>query len=84
MKGGRKLSEWNLFVKKIYHEGKSKNSKYEFKQALVDASKRKSEIASIKKTSSSLTGGKTRSRTKSRTRSRSRTFAGGTHKHRKH
>lgn len=85
MKGGRKLSEWNLFVKKIYHEGKSKNSKYEFKQALVDASKRKSEIAStkktsIKKTSSSLTGGKTRSRTRSRTR----TLAGGTHKHRKH
>ena len=75
-------------MSEVFWEGKSKNSKYEFKQALVDASKRKSEIASIKKTSSSLTGGKTRSktrsRTKSRTRSRSRTFAGGTHKHRKH
>ena len=37
-------SEWNLFVKKIYQEGKSKDSNYEFKQALKDASKRKSEM----------------------------------------
>lgn len=37
-------SAWNMFVKKIYEEGKSKNSNYEFKQALVDASKRKSEM----------------------------------------
>jgi hypothetical protein len=40
-------SEWNMFVKKIYHEGKAKNSNYEFKQALKDASKRKSEMGSI-------------------------------------
>ena len=40
----RKLSAWNIFVKKIYAEGKAKNSKYEFKQALEDASKRKSEM----------------------------------------
>ena len=44
MKGGRKLSQWNLFVKKIYQEGKSKNAKYDFKQALSDASSRKSEM----------------------------------------
>ncbi len=37
-------SEWNMFVKKIYQEGKSKDSNYEFKQALKDASKRKSEM----------------------------------------
>jgi hypothetical protein len=37
-------SEWNMFVKKIYEEGKAKNSSYEFKQALMDASKRKSEM----------------------------------------
>ena len=37
-------SKWNMFVKKIYHEGKSKNPHYEFKQALVDASRRKSEM----------------------------------------
>jgi len=37
-------SDWNMFVKKIYEEGKAKDPKYEFKQALVDASKRKSEI----------------------------------------
>jgi hypothetical protein len=40
-------SEWNMFVKKIYHEGKAKNSSYEFKQALKDASKRKSEMGSM-------------------------------------
>ena len=37
-------SEWNMFVKKIYEEGKAKDSSYEFKQALKDASKRKSEM----------------------------------------
>lgn len=44
MKGGRKLSKWNLFVKKIYWEGKSKNKNYEFKNALIDAQSRKSEM----------------------------------------
>ncbi len=40
-------SVWNMFVKKIYEEGKAKDSSYEFKQALVDASKRKSEMNSM-------------------------------------
>lgn len=40
-------SAWNMFVKKIYEEGKAKDSSYEFKQALVDASKRKSEMNSM-------------------------------------
>lgn len=44
MQGGRKLSSWNIFVKKIYKEGKSKDSSYEFKNALKDASRRKSEM----------------------------------------
>jgi hypothetical protein len=48
MKGGRKLSSWNIFVKKIYQEGKSKNANYDFKQALSDASKRKGEMGSMK------------------------------------
>lgn len=43
----RKLSAWNLFVKKIYQEGKAKNKNYEFKQALEDASKRKSEMGNM-------------------------------------
>ena len=52
MQGGkRKLSQWNIFVKKIYREGKAKNSNYEFKQALADASKRKSEMGSMKNSS---------------------------------
>lgn len=45
MKGGRKLSAWNLFVKKIYKEGKNQNKNYSFKQALADASSRKSEMS---------------------------------------
>jgi hypothetical protein len=41
-------SQWNMFVKKIYEEGKAKDSSYEFKQALKDASKRKSEMGKMK------------------------------------
>jgi hypothetical protein len=47
MQGGRKLSSWNLFVKKVYSEGKGSNKNYSFKQALSDASKRKSEMGSM-------------------------------------
>jgi hypothetical protein len=42
-------SAWNLFVKKIYHEGHGKNKNYTFKQALKDASKRKGEMSSSPK-----------------------------------
>jgi hypothetical protein len=61
----RKPSEWNMFVKKVYEEGKAKNSNYEFKQALVDASKRKSEMGH----SASASGVK-KSKTAKRSRSR--------------
>jgi hypothetical protein len=45
MKGGKRaLSSWNIFVKKVYREGKNSNSKYAFKDALRDASKRKGEM----------------------------------------
>ena len=47
MKGGRKASPWNLFVKKIYGEGHSHNSSYSFKQALKDASRRKGEMKNM-------------------------------------
>jgi len=46
-------SEWNLFVKKIFKEGKAKNPDYKFKQALVDASKRKGEMGSSSSSTSS-------------------------------
>ena len=47
MKGGkRSLSAWNLFVKKVYNEGKTTNSNYKFKDALKDASRRKKEMGS--------------------------------------
>ena len=60
-------SAWNMFVKKIYHEGKKNNPNYEFKQALVDASKRKSEMGhsstkSHKKSAKKRRGRRTRRR----------------------
>lgn len=39
-------SAWNLFVKKIFNEGRKKNKDYKFSEALKDASKRKSEMGS--------------------------------------
>jgi hypothetical protein len=45
-------NEWTLFVKKIYKEGKAKNPDYKFKQALVEASKRKGEMGSSSSSSS--------------------------------
>lgn len=67
MKGGkRKLSQWNIFVKKVYSEGKSKNSNYDFKQALADASKRKSEMGSV--SARGLTSKKKSKKSKSRSR----------------
>jgi len=40
------MTAWNDFVKKIYHEGHNKDPNYMFKNALKDASKRKSEMGS--------------------------------------
>lgn len=40
------MTAWNDFVSKIYHEEHKKNPDYMFKQALKDASKRKSEMGS--------------------------------------
>ncbi len=82
-------SAWNMFVKKIYEEGKAKNPDYEFKQALVDASKRKSEMGK----SASASGVKKSKHRKSSKRSRGRrasasaAMAGGrrrTRRHRRH
>jgi hypothetical protein len=39
-------TEWNLFVKKIFHEGRRNNANYKFKNALEDASRRKNEMSS--------------------------------------
>jgi hypothetical protein len=43
------MTAWNDFVKKIYHEGHNKDSNYSFKQALKDASARKSEMGKSQK-----------------------------------
>jgi hypothetical protein len=74
MNGGRKLSQWNLFVKKVYKDGKSKDSNYAFKQALQDASKRKSEMASMKSSPATTSSKKSR---KSKTSRRTMSLAGG-------
>lgn len=48
MNGGKRaLTPWNKFVKKVYSEGKSKNSSYSFQEALKDASKRKAEMGAV-------------------------------------
>jgi len=64
MNGGkRKPTKWNLFVKKVFHEGKSKSAKYSFKQALTDASRRKAEIGSSSTSTRkkrTISGGKSR------------------------
>jgi hypothetical protein len=61
MKGGKRaLSPWNIFVKKIYREGKTTDSNYAFKDALKDASKRKGEMGS------SAVAGPTKKNTKRR------------------
>ena len=86
MQGGRKLSQWNIFVKKVYQEGHAKNKDYSFKQALTDASKRKSEMGSSSATatkksrksrsrrSMALAGGKSRRRSLSGGKSRRRSM----------
>lgn len=70
-------SAWNMFVKKIYEEGKAKDPNYEFKNALKDASKRKSEMGH----SASASGvKKSHKRTAKRGR-RSASMAGGKRRH---
>jgi len=85
MQGGRKLSDWNIFVKKVYAEGKAKDSNYAFKDALTDASKRKSEMTSMKSVTASGVKGKSKKSRKSRkSRKMSIALSGGTRKRRRH
>ena len=46
------MSAWNDFVKKIYWENKKKNKNFQFKDALKQASMRKSEMGSSSKNAS--------------------------------
>lgn len=45
----KKLSAWNIFVSKVFKEGKSKNKSYQFRDALKDASARKGEMGTSSK-----------------------------------
>jgi hypothetical protein len=78
-------SAWNMFVKKIYEEGKAKDPNYEFKNALKDASKRKSEMGHAVSASGVKKHHK-RHRTAKRGKSRSASMAGGrrSRRHRRH
>ena len=91
MKGGRKLSSWNIFVKKIYQEGHSKNKNYSFKQALSDASKRKSEMGSVSSSNTAMGTKKSKKAKKGSKKAKKAKKShkkshkkGGTRKHRKH
>jgi hypothetical protein len=87
MQGGRKLSDWNIFVKKVYAEGKANDSSYEFKDALKHASSRKSEMSSMKSvTASGVKKTKKSRKSKKSKNSRKRNIAlsGGTRKRRRH
>ena len=79
------MTAWNNFVKKIYHEGHDSDPSYQFKQALKDASKRKSEMGSM-----NLASGVKKSKKSKRSSRKSKKCCkcppkkGGTRKHRKH
>ena len=76
---------WNMFVKKIYHEGHNKDKSYSFKQALQDASKRKGEMGSSSASSSSSSSKKSRKKSKkSKKMGKKCSKSGGTRKRRKH
>lgn len=73
MKGGKRaLSSWNIFVKKVYGEGKSKNANYGFKDALRDASIRKGEMGSSSTSGKSVKNSKSRKSKKSKKTRKSR------------
>ncbi len=48
------MSAWNDFVKKIYWENKKKNKNFQFKDALKQASIRKSEMGTSKSANKSM------------------------------
>jgi len=77
-------SKWNMFVKKIYEEGKAKDSDYEFKQALKDASKRKSEMGNTASASGVKKSRKSAKRGRSRSASMNLALAGGKRTRKRH
>jgi len=48
----RMASAWNMFVNKVFEEGRMKNKAFSFKEALSEASKRKGEMGSMSATKS--------------------------------
>jgi len=53
-------SAWNEFVSKIFKEGRQKNPNYKFKDALIDASKRKSEMGQSTSSSENMMSSKSK------------------------
>jgi len=56
------MSAWNDFVKKIYWENKKKNKNFQFKDALKEASRRKGEMGSSRKSNKSMKMGNMKSK----------------------
>jgi hypothetical protein len=74
-------SAWNMFVKKIYWEGKKKNKNFQFKDALKEASKRKGEMGTMKmssKKSKKMRGSKSMKMMGGKKGKKSRKMRGGT------
>jgi hypothetical protein len=78
------MSAWNDFVLKIFHEERKKNKKYSYKQALQDASNRKSEMGSMNLSQSPTENKKLRkSKSKSKKVSKKLRSKGKTRRNRK-
>ena len=60
------LTRWNMFVKKVFHEGRQKNRTYKFKDALKDASRRKSEMNTMENKNHNHNKNKSRKRRRSK------------------
>ena len=78
------MSAWNDFALKIFREERKKNKKYSYKQALRDASDRKSEMASMNVSHSPIENKKLRnSKSKSKKVSKKLRSKGKTRRNRK-
>ena len=86
----KKLSSWNIFVKKVFQEGKAKNKDFQFKDALKEASARKGEMKNMKTNNDKGVMGETKSRKRGTKSRKHGTKKGGkspkrkTRKNRKH
>ena len=63
-------SAWNMFTKKIFEEGRKKNSKFSFREAFSEASRRKGEMGSMMSSTKSKKASKSKKAKKSTKKTR--------------